>query len=143
MPADTPSAEDRRSTVGGMWAIKPMHGGHKTMGPKRAWMSEVRELVEGRPHTPFSRVAVAADYVSPFAHGGTNGLEYINADLTLYLHREPVSEWIGFQSVNHGATAGVAVGECFLHDEEGPIGFAACSALANKIPRRETPPTAG
>ncbi|MDB5445536.1 MAG: hypothetical protein JWQ97_853 [Phenylobacterium sp.] len=141
-PAEVPDAHDRRSTVGGMWAIKPING-FEHAGPRRAWMSEVREMVAGRPHTAFSRVAAAADYASPFSHAGPKGLDYINTDMTVYLHRTPVTEWVGFETVNHGATAGVAVGETFLHDEDGPIGFAACAALANPMPRRRREPDAG
>jgi hypothetical protein len=33
---------------------------------------------------------------------------------------------------NHGATDGVAIGECFLYDEAGPIGSVSCTALAQK-----------
>lgn len=118
--------------MGGMWATRPISGGFGTVGQKRTWISEVRELVDGRPLTPFVRVAGAADFASPFANSGDQGLKYINSDVTLYLHREPVGEWIGFEVVNHGATAGVAVGECFLYDPSGPIGSAACCALAQK-----------
>ena len=50
-------------------------------------MSEVRDLVEGMPLTPFVRVAVAADFASPWANAGEQGLGYINSDVTLYLHR--------------------------------------------------------
>jgi acyl-CoA thioesterase len=95
-------------------------------------MSEVRELVEGRPLTPFARVAVSADFASPFANAGDAGLEFINSDVTVYLHREPATEWIGYEVVNHGATDGVSIGECFLYDELGPIGSAACAALAQR-----------
>jgi hypothetical protein len=35
--------------------------------------------------------------------------------------------------VNHGATDGVAIGECFLHDEQGPIGSATVAALAQRV----------
>jgi hypothetical protein len=35
--------------------------------------------------------------------------------------------------INHGATDGVAVGECFLYDADGPIGSASCCALAQKL----------
>ena len=66
------------------------------------------------------RVAVAADFASPFANAGDQGLGYINSDVTLYLHRLPVKEWIGFEVVNHRATDGVAIGECWLYDERGP-----------------------
>ena len=93
-------------------------------------MSEVRELVEGEALTPFTRVAVAADFASPFANAGDKGLGYINSDVTVYLHRLPKTPWVGFETINHHATDGVAIGECFLYDEEGPIGSAACAALA-------------
>ena len=118
--------------LGGMWKIRPISGGFGMPGPRKVWMAEVRDLVEGEPWTPFARVAVAADIVSPFANSGDQGLGYINSDVTLYLHREPVSEWVGFEVVNHGATAGVAIGACIVHDERGPIGEANCTALAQK-----------
>lgn len=131
-PDDIPPPTDARSAMGGMWKIRPIVGGFGTVGPRRLWMAEVRDLVEGEPWTPFSRVAVAADFTSPFANAGDQGLGYINSDVTVYLHREPVSEWVGFEVFNHGATAGVAIGECLLHDEDGPIGSASCTALAQK-----------
>jgi Thioesterase-like superfamily len=118
--------------MGGMWTIRPITGGFGTPGPRKVWMAEVRDLVEGEPWTPFARVAVAADIASPFANSGDQGLGYINSDVTLYLHREPVTKWVGFEVFNHGATAGVAIGECFVHDEQGPIGSASCTALAQK-----------
>ena len=94
-----------------------------------AWMAELRPLVAGAALTPFTRVAVAADFASPLANRHETGLGYINTDMTIYLHRLPVGEWIGFEKINHHATDGVAIGECFLHDIEGPIGSASCAAL--------------
>ncbi len=98
-------------------------------GARGAWMAEIREIVEGEPLTPFSRVAIAADFTSPLANRSDNSLGYINTDVTVYLHRLPVGEWIGFERINHHASDGVAIGECFLHDTEGPIGSASCAAL--------------
>ncbi|MCR5878948.1 thioesterase family protein [Phenylobacterium sp. J367] len=129
-PAEIPEPADPRMGMGGMWKMKPIAGAFGTVGPRKTWMAEVRELVEGRAWTPFSRVAVAADFASPFANAGDKGLEYINSDVTVYLHREPVTAWVGFEVVNHGSTDGVAIGECFLYDEQGPIGSASCCALA-------------
>ena len=131
-PADIPAPEDQRSAMGGMWATRQISGGFGTVGEKRLWMSEVRDLVEGEAFTPFTRVAVAADFASPFANSGDQGLGWINADITLYLHRLPVTEWIGFEVKNHGATAGVAIGECWLYDEQGPIGTSSVMALAQR-----------
>ena len=132
LPADLPPPDDPRGALGGMWKVRPISGGFGSHDVRRVWMAEVREIVEGEPITPFARVAVAADIASPFANAGDQGLGYINTDVTLYLHREPVSEWVGFEVFNHGATQGVAIGECIVHDEQGPIGSASCTALAQK-----------
>ena len=131
-PADIAPPTDGRSGMGGMWAMRRIAGDFGTVGQKRTWMAEVRELVAGRALTPFVRVAVSADFASPFANAGDAGLEFINSDVTVYLHREPMSEWIGYEVVNHGATDGVAIAECFLYDERGPIGSASCAALAQR-----------
>jgi hypothetical protein len=131
-PADIPPPTDGRSGMGGMWATRRIAGDFGTVGQKRIWMSEVRELVDGRALTPFVRVAVSADFTSPFANAGDAGLEFINSDVTVYLHREPRTEWIGYEVVNHGATDGVGIGECFLYDEDGPIGSGSCAALAQR-----------
>jgi acyl-CoA thioesterase len=95
-------------------------------------MSEVRELVEGVPLTPWMRAALAADFTSPFANSGDKGLGYINTDITLYLHRLPKEEWIGFEVATHHAADGVAVGECFLYDKEGAIGTSTVTGLAQR-----------
>ena len=84
--------------------------------------------------TPFVHVATGADFASPFANAGDQGLGYINSDVTLYLHRLPVTRWVGFEVVNHHATDGVAIGECWLYDEQGPIGTSTVAALAQRKP---------
>lgn len=134
-PADLPPPADPRAAMSGMWAMRAIVGAMGTQGDRRVWMMDIRELVAGRPLTPFGRVALAADFASPFANAGDQGLGYINSDVTVYLHRLPVSGWIGFEVRNHGATDGVAVGDCMLYDEAGPIGTASVCALAQ--PRRD------
>jgi hypothetical protein len=124
--------EERASALGGMWAMRPIAGGFGTFGQKRTWMSEVRDLVEEVPLTPWMRVALAADFASPFANSGEGGLAYINTDITLYLHRLPEDEWVGLEVVNHQSTDGVAIGECLLYDRKGSIGSSAVAALAQR-----------
>jgi len=93
----------------------------------------------GGPHahrrarvSPFQRVALACDFTSPLANSGPNGLAYINVDITLYLHRLPVTEWVGFDVTDHGSAEGVCVGECRLYDEQGPIGQSLVAGLAQR-----------
>ena len=93
---------------------------------------EVRPLVGGEAYTPFSRVATGVDFTSPTANGAETGLDFINSDVTLYLHRQPVGEWIGYEVTDHQSAEGVALGHCRLHDIEGPVGFSSCAALAQR-----------
>ncbi|HZK98486.1 MAG TPA: hypothetical protein VFC47_01175, partial [Caulobacteraceae bacterium] len=118
-----------------MWDLRPVVGFMGTVGPRRLWMAEVRELVEGVTLTPFVRSALAADFASPFANAGDQGLGYINSDVTLYLFRAPRTRWIGMEVVDHGAADGVAHGQCRLHDEDGAIGTASVAALSQGVRR--------
>ena len=98
----------------------------------RAWLREVRPLVEGIELTPFVRAASMADWTNPSANWGSNGLEFINADITLYLHRYPAGEWLGFEVASHHASEGIAVGECTIYDEQGAIGSGTVCAIAQR-----------
>jgi hypothetical protein len=129
-------------TMGGMWALRPIFGRIGDFGRRGVWMREVRRLVEGEPLTPFARVAVSADYASPLANASDQGLGFINSDLTLYLHREPVGEWVGYESVSNGASDGVAVGHCDVYDVQGRIGTASTCALGQTKVPTGTPPKA-
>ena len=94
-----------------MWETRTIEGSHFVgHGRKRMWIRETHALVAGEALTPFVRVASAADIASPLANSGDQGLQYVNADISLYLHRLPVSEWIGWEVWDHGSAAGVGQG---------------------------------
>ena len=130
-PLDLPEPEPRAS-LGGMWRTRRIEGAMGVVGMRKAWISEARQLIDGLPLTPLTRVAVSADITSPFANGGDQGLHFINTDVTLYLHREPKGEWIGYEVMTHAASDGIAIGQCRVHDETGLIGLSSVTALAQK-----------
>src|SRR5690606_16623781 len=101
---------------------------------QRTCMRDYRQIVGGHPLPPFSRVALSADFVSPFSMIGDKGAGFINSDVNLHLHRLPASEWIGFEVVNHQATDGIGLGQVRLYDIEGSIGAATASAVAQVRP---------
>ena len=108
-------------------------------GKRRIWMRETCALVTGEELSPLVRAALAADTASPLAHASDVGLEYINADYTLYLSRLPAGDTIGLESGGHSSSEGVAVGYCTVHDTKGPIGYCMTAAIANpgvKPPRK-------
>jgi acyl-CoA thioesterase len=112
------------------WESRPVGGDGRSFG-RAAWVRERVPFVEGEPHTPFLRAALAADVTNLLANSGDRGLGYINADLTLYLVRPPDGEWIGCEATDHGDAAGVAFGSSSLYDRRGRIGHAALCAVAD------------
>ncbi|MEO8540939.1 MAG: thioesterase family protein, partial [bacterium] len=116
-----------------MWDMRPLTSrdpGQAVQG--KVWMREIRPLVAGAALTPLVRAASAADWANPGANWGSNGLEFINADITMYLHRYPEGEWIGFETASHHSAEGIAVGECTMYDEQGAIGTSTVCALAQR-----------
>lgn len=109
---------------------RPIEGKMNQFGRKKMWISHKRDLVEGVPLSQWMRAALIADLTNPWANSGDGGLGYINSDVTLYLHRLPCDEWLGMDVVNHHATDGVAIGECYLYDREGAIGTSTVTSLA-------------
>lgn len=102
------------------------------------WIQDPRNLIAGEANGAFTRVAMLADFASPLANGSAVGLDFINTDITLYLHRMPAGAWFGFEFHKHNAGQGIAIGECWLYDEVGPLGTINAAAIANSPRRRES-----
>ena len=66
---------------------------------------------------------------------GTEGIGYINGDLTVALSRLPRSEHVGVQADSHWSADGISVGNATLFDEHGPIGTGLVTAIANPAAR--------
>lgn len=116
-----------------MWETRRITNWPAKLEQQRAWLRETRPLIEGVELTPFVRAASAADWTNPFANMSPGvGLQFINADITLYLHRYPVGEWIGFEVSSHHSAEGIAVGDCTMYDERGAIGHSLVCAVSNQ-----------
>jgi acyl-CoA thioesterase len=131
-PPDALEPKKSEGTWVPMWETRSIAGdGFVGSGQKRMWIRETHALVAGEGLTPFIRVASAADIASPLSMSGDAGLAYVNADISLYLHRLPLGEWIGWEVCDQGSAAGVGQGECRVYDEKGPIGKSIVCAVAN------------
>jgi hypothetical protein len=115
-----------------MWDTRVIDHGFGAVQQKRAWLRENRALIAGEALSPWVRAAFAADFTNPFANSGSAGLQFVNADITLYLNRLAAGEWLGFEVTSHQASDGVAVAECAIYDEAGPIGRSLVCAVANR-----------
>jgi hypothetical protein len=104
---------------------------HQNTSRKRAYYRG-RDVVDGVPATPFVRAAVVAEAATNMVLNlGTSGIGYINGDITVTLARLPRSEFLGVQGDSRLAAAGVATGTATLFDDDGPVGTAIITALAN------------
>ena len=99
-------------------------------GPSTAWFRLRSPIVDGETPSPLQRLAAAGD----FGNGISATLSwddylYINPDLTLYIEREPVGEWICLDSQTRIAGDGIGVAESVLYDERGRVGRATQALL--------------
>ena len=102
-----------------------------TPGQKYTWLQETRPLIDGEPHTAFTRAAMAADVTAAIANWGSNALQFINVDYTLTLSRLPEGPHIGLAALTHYSNDGVATGSAVLVDHKGPAGSAVAVSIAH------------
>ena len=90
-------------------------------------------IVLDEPVTAFQAVASIADNTSLVTNWGTDGVEYINSDISLALARRPAGVAIGLRALDHVAADGIAVGTAEVFDRLGPLGTATVTCLANAL----------
>lgn len=99
-------------------------------GPGTAWFRLTRPLVGGEEATPLQRLAAAADFGAGLS-GTLDRAHYLfmNVDMTLYVEREPVGEWICLQSLTRIPENGIGLTESVLFDARGRVGRATQALL--------------
>ncbi len=103
--------------------------------PAVTWIRLACPPLPGTPATPFVRAAAAADFANPQGHQGSAGLELVNADISLTLHRLPRGEWMLAEAVARASESGLAFASCALADEEGRFGASTVASLASASAR--------
>ncbi|MET0839723.1 MAG: acyl-CoA thioesterase domain-containing protein, partial [Marmoricola sp.] len=103
---------------------------HQNGERKMTWQTGMPVIPDERP-SPFVAVASIADAASMVTNWGSNGVEQINADITLTLARLPVSLEVGLAAIDRVSSDGVAVGTAAVFDRQGPVGNAVVSSIAN------------
>ena len=97
-------------------------------GPAVGWFRLAMPLVAGEDPTPLQRAVAFAD----FGNGLSRALDFashlfVNTDLTVHLHREPVGEWVALDARTDLDPAGVGQATSVLRDRRGRLGVAAQS----------------
>ncbi|HWC39857.1 MAG TPA: thioesterase family protein [Acidimicrobiales bacterium] len=114
--------------------IRFVSGAFVEPGPATVWIRLRQPVVSDEQPSPLQRVAAAAD----FGNGVSAVLDFtrwvfVNPDLTVYLNRLPVGEWVCLEARTDVEAHGVGMAYSRLHDEHGPIGRAVQSLLLEPL----------
>lgn len=114
--------------------LRFVRGDFESPGPATAWIRLCVPLVAGEATSPLCRVAAAADFGNGISWvlSRSDGYRFINPDLTIYLHRHPLGEWVALDSVTLPEPLGVGIAESRLYDERGPLGRSVQSLLIER-----------
>ncbi len=148
LAADAPAAPEKGQSNVPPWAgalTEPAYhshavehrfvrGGFDVAGPARDWIRLRMPLVAGEATSGVCRAVAAADFGNGVSWelSRTDGYRFINPDLTVYLHRQPVGEWICLDAATYPSPDGAGLAESLLHDERGPVGRSLQSLLLEK-----------
>ncbi|GAA2062190.1 acyl-CoA thioesterase domain-containing protein [Williamsia deligens] len=130
-PFDPPASDEHRRWFGSDdrgWTTHMSE--HQNASRKRLW-STVIPVVAGEEPSPYVQVVMAAESTSLVTNWGSEGIGYINCDLTVAISRLPEGSRIGLQADTHITAAGLSVGTATLFDARGPIGTGVVTAVAN------------
>jgi hypothetical protein len=99
-------------------------------GPVFAWMRPRVALVEGESVSPLQRLMIAVDSASGVAVVLEPGRHtFVNADLTVAVHRAPEGEWIGLDAATVAEAHGIGLTRARLWDRRGAFGVSLQSCL--------------
>ncbi len=120
------------TTVQARWVSEHPRG---KGGRATAWLHFPLPFIAGRETTPLMRVAASSDLGNGIAHiRMDDGMGFINTDITLYLHREPDSDWICLDVASAAEPHGIGLIRGTVYDTAGPVGSLTEAILANPRP---------
>ncbi len=131
-PVEEPSAAWGPAVDGYLSAVewRGLSGSFVEPGPGVVWTRLRHPLVPDEEPTGLQRVLAVADSGS----GISSELDlvttyFINPELTVHLHREPVGEWVCLDATTTISPGGTGLATTVLSDAVGPVGVGAQSLL--------------
>lgn len=92
-------------------------------GRSRYWVRTDVPLLSGESVSTLARMAALFDIANGMAiRADPELVHYPNIDLTAHLVREPVGEWLGFDTRVTFGPGGMGLTASVIHDRQGPLG---------------------
>ncbi|MFT5686070.1 MAG: hypothetical protein ACI8RZ_007025 [Myxococcota bacterium] len=105
--------------------------------PVGFWARPRVPLIAGRVTSPIERLIIIADAQSGMGVPlDPADFTFVNPDLTVYLEREPIGDWLGFDIRSTANTHGSGIAQSAIRDRCGLMARSAQSLLV--APRRRT-----
>ena len=125
-------AHDRPGFRGAV-AVRYPEGEDDRVGATTVWMRTVA-LLPDEEMSPFQRISPLADCGNAFARNAEpSEVQFVNTDLLIALHRDPVGEWMGSRATSVWQPTGNGLAEALLFDDEGPVGRALQTLLLRPV----------
>jgi len=103
------------------------------LGSATAWIRIPVPFVLGEETGPLTRLAATSDFGSPLGHVRASAdTGFINADISIHLHRLPEGEWICLEARGAAQPTGLGLVETVVHDIHGPIGRVNQAIMVNR-----------
>jgi len=126
-------AHDRPGFRGAV-EIRYPEGEDDAPGATTVWMRSVA-LLPGEQMSPFQRISPLADCGNAFSRNAEpHEVQFVNTDLVIALHRDPVGEWMGSRATSAWQPTGNGLADALLFDDVGPVGRALQTMLLRPAP---------
>jgi hypothetical protein len=114
-------------------AVRYPPGQHPGIGATTVWMQALA-LLPYEVMSPFQQICPLADCGNAFSrHAEPHEVQFVNTDLVVALHRDPIGAWLGSRVVSHWQPIGVGLADALLFDDQGPVGRALQTLLLRPV----------
>ncbi|UJP10004.1 thioesterase family protein [Microbacterium sp. KUDC0406] len=104
-------------------------------GRAHSWIRPLIPLIEGEEISPTARMLGLVDIANGLTpRVSPSEVAFPNLDLSAHLLREPVGDWLGFDTTMSIGPGGLGVTHTVLHDDEGPIGTSVQELTVRPLP---------
>jgi hypothetical protein len=135
--AASPAPWGTESLPGGAVEIRFVSGALAEQGPATAWFRLRMPVIAGERPTQLQRLLVAADFPNGISSElSWNEWLFINPDLTVYIEREPIGEWVALRAHTRITANETGLAQASIFDTEGRIGRALQSLYVAPAPKR-------
>lgn len=134
-PGEFPLGRMRHRLSGFRNAVEIRHPPGQDPGPGTTtlWMRSI-DLLPGEQMSPFQRIAPLADCTNAFGrHADPDQVAFMNTDLLIALHRDPIGDWVGSRSSSVWQPTGVGLSDSVLFDDAGAVGRAMQTLLLQPV----------